>query len=104
MRTLDFDVCGQKMRQSPKSDFSGIIKGTKKYLRCKFVLSTEWSGCKIVAVFWHYDSEIEAVPVLNGTCDVPDSVTDFSEFEVSIVGGKGKYRITTNRVKVEQGV
>ena len=33
-----------------------------------------------------------------------DSVTDYREFEVSLVGIRDSYRITTNRVKVEQEV
>lgn len=104
MRTLRFCVESQKLRRDPESDFSGIIRGSKGYLQCDFDLSEEWSGCKIAASFWHYDKEIDAAPVISGTCMIPDSVTDYREFEVSLVGIRDSYRITTNRVKVEQEV
>ena len=104
MRVLNFDVIEQKLQKNPKSDFSGIIRGSRGYLQCSFNLSKEWSGCKIAASFWHYDKEIDAAPVINGTCMIPDSVTDYREFEVSLVGIRDSYRITTNRVKVEQEV
>lgn len=104
MRVLNFDVIEQKLQKNPKSDFSGIIRGSRGYLQCSINLSKEWSGCKIAASFWHYDKEIDAAPVINGTCMIPDSVTDYREFEVSLVGIRDSYRITTNRVKVEQEV
>ena len=104
MRVLNFDVIEQKLQKNPKSDFSGIIRGSRGYLQCGFNLSKEWSGCKIAASFWHYDKEIDAAPVIGGNCTIPDSVTDYREFEVSLVGIRDSYRITTNRVKVEQEV
>lgn len=104
MRTLRFCVSGQKLSRNPESDFSGIIRGSKGFLQCSFNLSKEWSGCKIAASFWHYDKEIDAAPVINGTCMIPDSVTDYREFEVSLVGVREGYRITTNRARIEQEV
>lgn len=104
MRTLRFFVSGQKLSRNPESDFSGIIRGSKGFLECSFNLSKEWNGCKIAASFWHYDKEIDAAPVISGNCMVPDSVTDYREFEISLVGVRKGYRITTNRVKIEQEV
>ena len=104
MRVLNFDVIEQKLQKNPKSDFSGIIRGSKGYLQCSFSLSKEWKGCKVAASFWYYDKEIDAAPVINGTCMIPDSVTDYREFEISLVGVRKGYRITTNRVKIEQEV
>lgn len=104
MRVLNFDVIEQKLQKNPKSDFSGIIRGSKGYLQCSFSLSEEWKGCRVAASFWHYDKEIDAAPVIGGNCTIPDSVTDYREFEVSLVGIRDSYRITTNRVKVEQEV
>lgn len=104
MRALKFCVSGQKLSRDLASDFSGIIRGSRGYLQCSFNLSKEWSGCKIAASFWHYDKEIDAAPVINGTCMIPDSVTDYREFEVSLAGIRNSYRITTNRVKIEQEV
>lgn len=104
MRILRFCVSGQKLSRNPESDFSGIIRGSKGFLECSFNLSKEWSRCKIAASFWHYDKEIDAVPVIGGNCMIPDSVTDYREFEVSLVGIRGSYRITTNRARIEQEV
>lgn len=104
MRTLKFYVEGQNLRKDSKSDFSGIIRGSRGYLQCSFSLSKEWGGCKIAASFWHYDKEIDAAPVIGGKCTIPDSVTDYREFEVSLVGDRKGYRITTNRIKIEQEV
>lgn len=104
MRILRFCVDGQKLQRDSESDFTGIIRGSKGFLKCGFSLSKEWKGCKVAASFWHYDKEIDAAPVISGTCMIPDSVTDYREFEVSLVGIRDSYRITTNRVKVEQEV
>lgn len=104
MRVLNFNVNGQKLQRNPKSDFSGIIRGSKGYLQCGFNLSKEWKGCRVAASFWYYEKEIDGAPVIGGSCTIPDSVTDYREFEVSLVGIRDRYRITTNRVKVEQEV
>lgn len=104
MRVLNFDVIEQKLQKNPKSDFSGIVRGSRGYLQCSFSLSKEWANCKIAASFWRFDEEIDAAPVIGGSCTIPDSVTDYREFEVSLVGIRDSYRITTNRVKVEQEV
>lgn len=104
MRILRFCVDGQKLSRNPESDFTGLIRGSKGFLKCSFSLSEEWKGCKVAASFWHYDKEIDAVPVINGNCTIPDSVTDYREFEVSLVGVREGYRITTNRARIEQEV
>ena len=104
MRVLNFDVIEQKLQKNPKSDFSGIIRGSRGYLQCSFSLSKEWANCKIAASFWRFDEEIDAAPVSGGNCTIPDSVTDYREFEISLVGVRKGYRITTNRVKIEQEV
>ena len=69
-----------------------------------WTLSREWAGCKIAASFYRFDQEIDAAPVIGENCMIPDSVTDYREFEVSLVGVRKGYRITTNRVKIEQEV
>lgn len=104
MRVLNFDVIEQKLQKNPKSDFSGIIRGSRGYLQCSFSLSKEWANCKIAASFWRFEQEIDAAPVIGGNCVIPDSVTDYREFELSLVGVRKGYRITTNRVRVEQEV
>lgn len=104
MRVLNFNVNGQKLQRDHESDFTGIIQGSKGYLQCGFNLSREWAGCKIAASFYRFGQEIDAAPVIGGNCIIPDSVTDYREFELSLVGVHKGYRITTNRVKIEQEV
>lgn len=100
MRILEFAVDGQKL--SKKGDFSSIVRGTKGYLKCDFDLSAiDWSGYKVVAVFERRNKEF-CVPVINGSCNVPDEVTDGSYFKIRIVGAKDTIRITTNKVLVSQ--
>lgn len=102
MRTLKFNVEGQSLKKDSTCDFSGIVKGSKGYLQCSFSFSREWAGCKVAASFWSYDKEKGAAPVKNGRCKIPDEITDFKSFQVCLIGVRDGYRITTNRVKIEQ--
>lgn len=102
MRTLKFLVEGQNLKKDPTCDFFGIVKGSKGYLQCSFSLSREWSDCKIAASFWNYDKEIDAAAVVHGVCQIPDSITGRRRFGVSLTGIKDGYRITTNKVWIEQ--
>ncbi len=103
MRTLLFEVNGQAL--SKVGDFSGIIRGSKQYLKCEFMRkSSDWFDVGMIAVF-EQNSEKHAVAVQkNGTCMVPDEVTDGSYFKVSVVGVSGATRkITTNKELINQG-
>lgn len=41
MRILNFKINGQKLEKT--GDFSGIIRGSRKYLKCRFdFISREW--------------------------------------------------------------
>lgn len=71
MRTLQFKVAGQNL--SKNGDFSGIVAGTKGYLRLCFDFDPEWAGCKKAVIFSRYDRE-QALPVINGGCPVPDEI------------------------------
>ena len=42
MRVLNFDVNAQRLQKNPESDFTGIIRGSKGFLKCGFSLSKEW--------------------------------------------------------------
>ena len=102
MRTLKFNVEGQSLKKDPACDFSGIVKGSKGYLQCSFSFSREWAGCKVAASFWSYDKEIDAAVVAHGVCQIPDGITDFRRFGVSLAGVKDGYRITTSKIWIEQ--
>ncbi|MDD7562844.1 MAG: hypothetical protein PUK02_13825 [Parabacteroides sp.] len=99
MRTLQCKVTGQSL--SKDGDFSGIVAGTKGYLRMAFNFNSEWDSCKKAAVFSRHDRE-QALPVINGGCPVPDEIAQHSRWKVRLIGEKEGYRITTNEVEVRQ--
>lgn len=78
MRTLYFEINGQTLRKI--DNFSGIIKGSKQYLKCHFtVKDPEWIGIGMVAVFENGDLNIRAnnIHMLNiNNNDVPNVYVD----------------------------
>lgn len=104
MRILEFSVDKQKLVKS--GDFSGIVSGSKGYLKCKFnFISEDWTACKVVAVFKHNNEEYAVAVNNDRTCMVPNEVTDGRCFKIKMVGVKGKdYSITTNKVLISQEV
>lgn len=103
MRTLYFEINGQTLRKI--DNFSGIIKGSKQYLKCHFaVKDPEWTGMGIVAVFENNDGSYAVAVQKDGSCMVPDEVTDGSYFKVSVVGVSGKNKKINNKQRlVNQG-
>lgn len=103
MRTLYFEINGQTLRKI--DNFSGIIKGSKQYLKCHFaVKDSEWIGMGMVAVFENSDGTYAVAVQKDRSCMVPDEVTDGSYFKVSVVGVSGKNKkITTNKELINQG-
>lgn len=83
MRVLKFCVDEQKISKMPGCD--------------------GWSGCAKVAEFYDMLGQLrESVPVINNACTVPAVVTGGILWGIRIVGAKGNYRITTNRLDVMQ--
>lgn len=103
MRLLNFNVNTQHIQKSPDCDFEHIVAGTHNYLRACFTFSPEWHGCIIVASFWRCGKE-HAVLVEDGQCDIPAEALVGRSFSVSLVGQRGDYRITTNRIFIRQEV
>ena len=101
MRILDFIVSGQRIECDPGCDFSGIVSGTREYLMARFRFSSEWRGCKRVAVFSCRGKEYPT-PLTNGLCIIPDKALIGTNVEVSVVGQSGTYRITTNSTSFTQ--
>ena len=50
MRVLHFSVNEQNIKKS--GDFSGIVKGSKGYLKAEFSFGSEWSRRKAAASFF----------------------------------------------------
>lgn len=99
MRILDFAVSGQNIEK--QGDFSGIVKGTKGYLRARFAFDSEWNGCKKVAVFEKNLKEYPA-PLKENMCEIPEEALTWNRFYVRVVGEKDGKRITTRKVTVDQ--
>ena len=99
MRVLDFKV--NKQTISKHGDFSGLIAGTRGYLRARFAFSSEWANSKRVAVFSCADGEF---PVLlkGNMCDVPDEAAACLSFKVRVVGRHDNDTMTSSRVTVIQ--
>lgn len=101
MRTLEFVVDKQQINKNTSCDFTNIVAGTKGYLKAAFSFSKEWDGCRKVAVFESKGNKY-AVAIQNGECEIPsDALTDYYLW-VYVVGEKDGYRITSNKVCIEQ--
>ena len=101
MRTLQFIVDGQTLAKN--NGFSNIIRGTKNYLKCSFEFKgADWSNCKIAVVFESKGLEWPVALDINRSCLVPEQMSDLPSFKVRLVGRKGNYQITTNRLLVSQ--
>ena len=104
MRLLMFNVDSQHVTRDPDCDFTGLVAGTRKYLKARFSFSQEWDECTLVAAsFWRGGKEY-AIRLKNGECDIPSEALTGKTFSVSVTGQRGDYRITTNRVTVRQEV
>lgn len=103
MRDLNFEVDGQSLRKV--GDFSGIIRGTKNYLKCHFSFEdNDWFGLRKIAVFENQGEPSAVMLERDNTCQVPNEVTDGTYFKVSIVGISGKdKKIITNKELINQG-
>ena len=103
MRLLKFNVKSQLIMKDPDCDFSGLVAGTKNYLKAYFTFSSEWDNCILIASFWRGSKEY-AVVIENNCCCIPEEVLVGSTFSISITGQNNGYRITTNKVSVNQEV
>lgn len=101
MRVLKFIVSGQSIRQEPSCDFSGLVPGTKGYLRAEFVFDHNWAGCRKVAVFTSLCKDHPA-PIIKNACEIPEEALTRKNFQVSVVGERDGYRIQTNKTEVKQ--
>ena len=103
MRNIDIAVHGQTL-QRIKSE--PIVIGSKGYLRTVFKFSSDWNGCKKIATFFSEDNKESAIALAaDGSCSVPDEVTDGAVWYVKVTGvnRQGKM-ITTSKLKVRQSI
>ncbi len=104
MRTLKFMVTGQSIEKDPTCNFEGIVQGTTNYLNILFTFSKDWDAFVKVAEFriGTNNATITPVPIVNNRCDVPSEVTDGRTWSVRIVGKKGKTKLTSKTIRVQQ--
>lgn len=103
MRVLDFMITGQRIACDPRCNFTGIAAGTRGYLLARFRFSSDWAKCKRVAVFSCRGKDYP-VPIINGTCTIPEEALVGSRVELHVVGQRSDCRIVTNTTWFEQEV
>ena len=104
MRTIHFIVDKQSISLDPACNVDDLVPGTKRYLQANFSFSSEWDGCvKVAAFFSNLGREYEPQVLTNGaTCIIPSEALAKSIFKVQVIGQKGDYNISTNKVIVHQ--
>lgn len=101
MRTLKFIADAQKLMPDSSCDFSGLVKGTRGYLRAEFIFSKDFAGCGKIAVF-NCMGESYPVKLEQDACIIPEKALAWKRFMVRVIGVKEGYRIQTNFVEVRQ--
>ena len=94
MRVLEFIATGQTLTRAPACDFTGIVAGSRGYLRARFQFSKDWAGCKKVAVFSSKGQEYP-VPLEYNMCEIPAEALTGSAVQVYVIGRRPGYQITT---------
>lgn len=103
MRTLQFIVDGESIKQDPSCDFSGLFPGRNPNIQAEFRFSPEWDNKVKVAAFWSMlDMEYEPQELRDDTCVIPSEALSRATFKVQILGKKGKTTLTTNKLTVRQ--
>lgn len=85
MRVLTYKVKGQQLIATGKH--SGLIAGTKGYLKAQFEFDKDWDGCIKVVSFFN-DGEYAVKLDDNNICDIPDEALTNSTFKVKVEGRK----------------
>lgn len=104
MRTLKFIVDKQIVKKDPSCDFSGLIKGTKGYLRAQFYFSKEWKDCTKVIGFYSATGVEYAPQMLDESCscDIPEEALKRQSFNIQVFGKRDGFLITTNKLNIFQ--
>ena len=103
-RTLRFNVNDLLINKDPNCDFSGLVPGSKGYLRAEFNFSSEWDGCAKVAAFYtRFGKELSHAVLEDGkSCIVPEEALKRKIFKVRVFGTNGDIVLPTNEVEVNQ--
>ena len=100
MRVLTYKVKGQKI--IPTGIHSGLIAGTKGYLKAQFEFDDSWKDCVKVASFTN-NNEHACKLDENNSCIIPDEALTDSTFKVTVEGRKSDgYRILSGFITERQ--
>ena len=100
MRNLYFRVDGQELK--PLEQYTGIMRGSHRYLNLMFEFVREWANYKkVVSVKDVEGNEYNAVITRNGVL-LPKNVTCTSRLYITVYGRKGESTVKTNTVTIEQ--
>ena len=104
MRTLNFLVDKQIIKQDPSCDFTGLIPGSEGYIQAKFTFSSEWKECAKVAAFYSIlGKEFPPQMLEDGkTCMIPPEALKGRKFKIQVIGKHDDLKLTTNKLIVSQ--
>ena len=97
MKILDFTIVGQTIKCEPHCDFSGLVAGSCGYLYARFHFSSDWTGCKKVAVF-----SGSPAPLVHNMCEIPAEALVGTTVRVRVEGRRPGLIIKTDTVTFQQ--
>lgn len=104
MRTLKFNVNGQKIVLDPSCDTTTLVPGTEGYVQAEFTFSSEWDKCaKVVAFYSNLGIEYEPQVLKDGKlCAIPPEALKKRIFKVKVFGKRNGYDICTDKITLYQ--
>ncbi len=90
-----------KLSKKFMSDFSGLVAGSRDYLKIKVEMPDAFKQYAAAVVYTTGGNTYNR-PLTGGVCAVPNEVAAKTNFAVSLVLQNGSQRIYTNKVEVYQ--
>lgn len=100
MRELLFRVNEQKLK--PVEQYTGIMRGSHRYLNLLFRFGREWKSCRRVIQVKDADGNEYNSVITNDGVVLPGEITQTSRLYITVYGRKGESTIQTNTVTIEQ--
>ena len=105
MRTLQFIVDGQIVKQDPACDFSDLVPGSEGYLQAEFSFSPQWKNTVRAVTFYSMMGREYGAEILKDgkTCKIPAEALKKRAFKIKVTGrGRDDFKISTDKVTVVQ--
>lgn len=100
MRVLTYKVKGQRLIAT--GNHSGLIAGTKGYLKARFEFDNDWKDCVKVVSFFN-DVEYAVKLEDDNLCFIPNEALTNSTFKVKVEGRRSDgYNIMTELITERQ--